>query len=152
VTIEPHTDKEDLRLALHLEWVDHFQTRRQTWMSLEACAIALAAFTLAGLRIGNLAVITALGVLVALMGVAGAGVSWHHRKAQVRKFDHIDRLEGALGLHATGLLDDVHPPRPFSAADILDPRRMNTPLFILRMHLAIAVFALVYLVGRWTLR
>jgi hypothetical protein len=79
-------------------------------------------------------------------------MTWHHRKVQVRKFTHIDRLEDALGMHAPGLLDDVHPPREFRLADIVDPRETNTPLFVLRMHLAIAAFTIVYLVGRWISR
>lgn len=152
MTTDQHTDREGLRLALHLEWVDHFQTRRQTWRALEVCALALAAFVLAGLRIESFAVLALLGAVVVLMGITGVAVSWHHRKAQVRKFTHIDRLEDALGLHARRLLDDVHPPAPFGPMDVVDPRRMNTPLVILRLHLAIVAFVFVYLAGRWLAR
>lgn len=149
MTKDNDTDEGNLRLALHIEWVDHFQTRRQTWKTLEVSALCLAALVLAGLRIENRGVMTILGAVVASAGLAGAAVSWHHRKTQVRKFTHIDRLEEALGLHASGLLDDVHPPRAFRATDLFDPRQMNTPLFILRMHIAIVVFVIVYLIGRW---
>jgi len=149
MTTDNDADEGYLRLALHIEWLDHFQTRRQTWKALEVSALCLAAFVLAGLRIENPWVVTILGAVVISGALAGAAVCWHHRKAQVRKFTHIDRLEDALGLHAPGLLDDVRPPRAFRPTDIFDLRQSNTPLFVLRMHLAIVAFTVVYLIGRW---
>jgi hypothetical protein len=152
MTNNKDADDQRLSLALHIEWLDHFQTRRQTWKALEVSALCLAAFVLAGLRIDNRWIVTVLGAVVVCGSLAGAVMSWHHRKAQVRKFTHIDRLENALGLHEPGLLDDVHPPRAFRLSDIVDPRETNTPLFVLRMHLVVAAFTIVYLVGRWMSR
>jgi len=149
MTKNDDTDEGYLSLALHTEWLDHFQTRRQTWKALEISALCLAAFVLAGLRIENTWIVTILGAVVICGSLAGAVMTWHHRKAQVRKFTHIDRLEDALGLHEPGLLDDVHPPRAFRLSDIVNPRETNTPLFVLRMHLVIVAFTIVYLIGRW---
>ena len=85
---------------------------------------------------------------VVAVSITGLMATVHHRRAQIRKFTHIDRLEDALGLHRTGLLDDVHPPAAFRFNAILDPRRNNTPLFILRAHLLILAFVAVYAVAR----
>ncbi|UCG52354.1 MAG: hypothetical protein JSW58_02030 [Candidatus Latescibacterota bacterium] len=141
-------DRDTLRHALDIEWQDHFQTRRQTWRTLEIVAILLLGFVAADLRLNSTWVTIVLGFLVILASLAGVSISLHHREAQVRKFTHIDRLEDALGLHRTGLLDDVHPPRSFTWADVLNPRRMNTPLFVLRMHLFIFIFVVVYMLAR----
>lgn len=142
-------DKETLRRALDVEWQDHFQTRRQTWRTLEVAALLLVGFIFADLRLKDVWFVTILGALAAGVSLAGIAVSLHHRKTQVRKFTHIDRLEEALGLHKPGLLDDVHPPSRLGWRDCLDPRRMNTPLFVLRAHAAIFVFVAVYVVVRW---
>ncbi|UCH84928.1 MAG: hypothetical protein JSW50_04360 [Candidatus Latescibacterota bacterium] len=145
---DPEHDRETLRRALDIEWRDHFQTRRQTWKILEIATLLLLAFILADRHLGNPLAAVALGVLVAAISVTGLVATVHHRRAQIRKFTHIDRLEETLGLHKTGLLDDVHPPGRFEWIHIVDPRRINTPLFVLRGHLAILVFVVVYTVFR----
>lgn len=137
-------DKETLRRALDIEWRDHFQTRRQTWKTLEVTALLLLAFVIADRNLENTAAVATLGVLVAGVSITGLWVTVHHRRAQIRKFTHIDRLEESLGLHKTGLLDDVHPPARFDWVHILDPRRINTPLFVLRAHFLILLFLVVY--------
>jgi hypothetical protein len=144
-------DRETLRRALDVEWQDHFQTRRQTWKTLEVAALLLIAFVLADSRLTDVWFVAVLGALVAGVSLAGIAVSLHHRKTQVRKFTHIDRLEESLGLHKSGLLDDVHPPSPNRWVDCLDPSRINTPLFVLRAHVAIFLFVAVYALARWVL-
>jgi disulfide bond formation protein DsbB len=142
---------EILRHALRIEWDDHFQTRKQTWKTLEIAAILLAGFIVVDWRFQNLWLMSVLAVLLLYTSISGVVVSWHHRKAQIRKFQHIDRLEEALGLHKPGLLDDVRPPRPFRPLDVLNLPKMSTPLFILRMHLAFLVFLAVYVIARFTI-
>jgi len=137
-------DKESLRRALDIEWRDHFQTRRQTWKTLEVAALLLLALVIADRNLDNTFAVVSLGVIVAAVSVTGLVATVHHRRAQIRKFTHIDRLEDALGLHKTGLLDDVHPPSGFVWSDIVNPRRNNTPLFVLRAHLLILVFVGIY--------
>lgn len=149
MTTHGNPDKETLRSTLDLEWQDHFQTRRQTWKTLEIAALLLVGFVLADLRLRDTWAVTVLGLLTAGVSLTGAMASLHHRRAQVRKFTHIDRLEEALGLHRSGLLDDVHPPPLFRWTDLVNPRRMNTPLFIFRAHLAILLFVVVYVTARW---
>ncbi len=147
---ETDRDPETLRRALDIEWRDHFQTRRQTWKLLEIAALLLLAFVVADRHLQSTAALIGLGLLVAAVSVAGIVATVHHRRAQIRKFTHIDRLEEALGLHKTGLLDDVHPPGSFSWLHVIDPRRINTPLSILRIHLIILLFVVVYGLARLT--
>ena len=91
-----------------------------------------------------------LGLLVVLATVSGILITVHHRRGQIRKFEHIDRLEEVLGLHQVGLLDDVHPPEKFRWVHSLNPAKWNTPLFILRMHFAMMIFTLIYVVAKFT--
>ena len=149
---ENDRDKETLRRALDIEWRDHFQTRGQTWKTLEVTALLLLAFVIADRNLDNILAVAILGFLVAAVSITGLVVTVHHRRAQIRKFTHIDRLEDALGLHQAGLLDDVCPPGRFDWAHIVDPRRINTPLFVLRAHLVILLFVVVYGVVRFLAR
>lgn len=143
------SDAETLRKALEIEWRDHFQTRAQTWRTLMVSALLVAALFLAALAFDSPWILTALGSFVGFVCLLGAAVAWHHRKAQARKFTHIDRIEEALGLHVPGLLDDVHPPTPPKAADLANPSRMNTPLLILRIQLTLVLCALVFIAAVW---
>jgi hypothetical protein len=142
---EKKPSEESLRQQLQLEWQDHAQTRVQTWKTLEIEAGLVLALIGLDIKFNLLWVALGLGVLVILSCISGIAVTIHHRNGQVRKFTHIGRLEKALGLHQPGLLDDVHPPALFKWTDIFNPKRVNTPLFILRTHIAILLFALVYL-------
>jgi len=142
---EQKPSEETLRQQLQLEWQDNIQTRSQTWKTLEMEAALVIGLIGVDIKFDLLWVALILGVLVVISCLSGIAISIHHRNGQVRKFIHIDRLEAALGLHHPGLLDDVHPPERFRWIDVLNPTRTNTPLFILRTHFAILLFALIYM-------
>jgi hypothetical protein len=139
---------ESLRVQLRIEWQDHIQTRIQTWKSLEIEALLVIGLVGADIKFDDLAVLLVLGLIIVLASLSGIQITKHHRVGQIRKFTHIDRLEETLGLHRTGLLDNVHPPSKFMWVDVVNPVKVNTPLFILRMHLAILIFTIVYVVAR----
>lgn len=140
-------DKETLRRALQFEWNDHYQMCRQTWRSLQIEAVLLAGLIAADFKLDNRWVVLALGLVVIAATLLGALITVHHRKGQRRKFIHIDRLEEALGLHRPGLLDDVHPPEEFGWKHIYDFKKWNTPLFMLRAHICVLLFAVIYVVA-----
>ncbi len=140
--------EETLRTQLQIEWRDHIQTRSQTWKTLEIEALLVVGLIGADLKFNNIWVVVILGFVLFFASLSGIAITKHHRTGQIRKFTHIDRIEETLGLHQPGLLDSVHPPRAFKWSDIFDLKKVNTPLFILRMHIAIFLFTLVYVVAR----
>jgi len=145
-------NKETLRHQLQLEWQDHIQTRAQTWKTLEIEAALFLGLIGADLKLNNVWLTLVLGLILVIASMSGVIITVHHRRGQVRKFTHIDRLEEALGLHRPGLMDDVKPPAEFRWSEVLNPAKVNTPLFILRMHVAILLFASTYVVMRFILR
>jgi hypothetical protein len=142
---EKKPSEEALRQQLQLEWQDHIQTRTQTWKTLEIEAGLVLALIGIDMKFDLLWVALILGILVILSCISGIAITIHHRNGQATKFTHIGALEAALGLHQRGLINNVHPPARFKWTDIFNPKQVNTPLFILRTHIAILLFALVYL-------
>src|SRR5260370_42362596 len=92
----------------------------------------------------------AAGVLVVMSAICGVLISLHHRKLEVRKFTHIVNCEEFLGLHRDDLLPPgtVRLPMEIRLLDVFRPRIRNTSVFILRMHVSILLFALVFVLAR----
>ena len=145
-------ENESLRNQLQIEWQDHIQTRSQTWKTLEIEAALVLGLIGADIKFDNIFVVLIIGIILLLSSLSGIATTIHHRKAQIRKFTHIDRIEEKLGLHTKDLLSDVHPPANFRWSDIINPKKMNTPLFILRMHFTILFFTIVYIIARLFLK
>ena len=143
---DENTDKETLRKALELEWNDHIQTRRQTWRTLEIEAILIVGLVGVDFKFDNPLVVVVLGVLVIVSTISGMLITIHHRKGQIQKFRTICKLEETLGLESF-----IHgePPQEFQWLDIINPIKMNTPLFIVRMHIAMMLFTLLYVTAKF---
>ena len=144
-------DKQTLLHQLQLTWQDHIQTRNQTWKTLEIEAALVLGLIGADLKFNNTWVTIIIGIVLIVASLSGIAITVHHRRGQIRKFIHMIRIEKTLGLHRPGLLDDVHPPREFKWSDLINPnpKRINTPLFILRMHIAMLAFTIIYIVARF---
>ena len=164
---EERPTEESLRMAMDQAWRDHHHARDQTWKTVQIVAVLGAGLLSMDLVNKNLAATAFATVLVVIASAFGAGVTWNHRKLEVRKFIHLMNCEELLGLHR----DDVIPlyttpqemkskkkrvrdgavalPAEFSGLAVINPAKNNTALFILRMHLAIMVFAVLVCVTRW---
>jgi len=136
---------ESIRLAMDEAWRDHQHTREQTWKALQI-EFALAAGTIGSTWSLDSLVAQILGALfVLLVTLCGIQITLRHRnRVEVTKFRHIMNCEEALGLHSENLISGVKMPGPISIGLAFNPFRGNTSLFILRMHLAILVFTLLY--------
>lgn len=134
--------EETLLKALDIQWQDHFQTRSQTWKALEITAILTVALVGLDWRLDN--PIATIAAAFLLIGAAqfGIQVTLHHREVQRTKWRIIASLEEQLGIADPNL----KPPRPISWRSIFGFRRSNTPLFILRVHFVIQLFAIGYIV------
>ena len=95
---------------------------------------------------------TTLAALVVVAAFFGTLISLHHRRLEIRKVTHILHCEEALGLHRTDLISDVSLPSELRLRHALNPCVSNTAAFILRIHFAILLFALVIAIARWCLR
>ncbi len=143
-------DTESIRLAMDLAWRDHHHMREQTWRTIQIEAALAAGMIGIDWQIQNIYVTVATGILVAVASIFGILITLHHRKGEIRKFTHIVNCEEALGLHSKELLPPgtTNVPKPIRFIDAFNPRVQNTSAFILRMHVAILLFAILYTVGR----
>ncbi|HZT58555.1 MAG TPA: hypothetical protein VFA21_08020 [Pyrinomonadaceae bacterium] len=144
---------ESIRQAMELAWRDHHHARDQTWKALQIEAILGAGLVSVDAQYHNAIATTAAGALVVIAALFGVLISLHHRKLEIRKFKHITNCERALGLHR----DDLFPPNTVALPNELKLWHIfklsvrNTAVFILRMHFAILLFAILLVVARLTL-
>ena len=144
-------DKESIRLAMDQAWRDHHHARNQTWKAVQIEVLLAAGIVGVDFQLENFGATLAAGILVIIASMFGVMISLHHRKLEIRKFTHIMNCEEALGLHQHSIIDNVSLPSPITFWDVFRFWRMNTALFILRMHVAIMVFAVVFIVARYYL-
>jgi disulfide bond formation protein DsbB len=147
---------------MELAWRDHHHAREQTWKAIQIEAVLGAGLvTVAAQFKNNPYAIGAAAILVFFAAIFGMAISLHHRELERRKFAHILNCEEYLGLHRDDLIPvkkglkipvetdvaEVGIPGKFSIWAVFNPlQKMNTAIFILRMHIAIACFALIFLI------
>jgi hypothetical protein len=134
---------------LELEWNDHIQTRAQTWRTIEIEALLAVGLVGADIQFKSVAVTTVIGAVLLVATIVGMGITMHHRNTvEVQKFTHIIKLEELLGA-----IPDVFPsvsiPARVAVWDAFNWKKNNTSLFILRMHVFIFLFTIVYVVARF---
>lgn len=134
--------EETLRKMLEIQWQDHFQTRTQTWKTLEITSVL--AIALVGFDWQSQNSIATIGIALLLFLVAQFGVliTLKHRGVEITKFKKIAELERELGVAD----ENLKLPLPINWWSIFLYRKSNTPLFILRMHFALQLFAIGYCV------
>ena len=137
--------EETLRKLLEIQWQDHFQTRVQTWKALEITSVLAVALVGFDWRVDN-RIATACGaILLFLIAQFGVLITLKHRVVEITKFKIISKLEKELGVADNNL----KLPQPISWWSIFVFWKSNTPLFILRMYIAIQLFAIGYCVMRF---
>jgi len=150
------TENNTVRLAMDLAWRDHHHARDQTWKAVQIVAVLGAGLVTVDAQFGNPIATVAAAILVVLAAFFGILISLHHRELECRKFVHLMNCEEYLGLRRKDLIpsyeDDkiggVMRPQTFSFWAVFNPRHGSTAIFILRMHLAIMLFAIIVLVTR----
>jgi hypothetical protein len=161
---EPPSE-ESVRAAMDWAWRDHHHARDQTWKALQMEAVLGAGLVTVDARYASLWPTLGTALLVILTAAFGLMISWHHRKLERRKILHVYRCEEWLGLHREELIPKVEklgatatrdvrdaavePPKPFTFWQVFDPRKTNTALFIMRMHIAIMIFAIIVTSARY---
>lgn len=136
---------ENLMKLMEFQWQDHFQTRTQTWKSLEIAAILSVALIGMDWKIDKpLATAVASGLLffVALFGML---ITIRHRNRVERtKFRILGELGAQLGINDP----DLALPDKIKWWQIFIIWKSNTSLFILRMHFMILLFAVCLFIFR----
>ena len=144
-------EQESIRMAMDQAWRDHHHARDQTWRAVQIEAVLAAGMVGVDFQLENVGATLAAGILVIISAMFGILISLHHRKLEIRKFTHIMNCEEALGLHQPNLISNVSLPSPINFWDAFRFQKMNTALFILRMHVAIMAFAIIFIVARYFL-
>jgi hypothetical protein len=137
--------EETLRKLLEIQWQDHFQTRTQTWKALEMTSVLAVALVGFDWQVGNRIATVCGAFLLFMIAQFGILITLRHREVEITKFKKIVELETKLGVAD----EDLKLPQPISWWSIFNIWKSNTPLFILRMHFAIQVFAIGYGIMRF---
>jgi hypothetical protein len=140
-------ENETLRNQLNIEWNDFFQSRTQSWKSLEVVSALFIGLVGAGFKIDNLKVTTTLGIIVIVAAILGFQITLHHRTVQLEQHERVIRLETELKL--TTVLKRKSEPKKYKIVDWINPFKMSTPLIIMKMHLIIISFVVIYLFYKW---
>ena len=155
--------KESLHTLMKISWQEHQKTREQTWKALQIeVALAAGLITVKSNFTNNKWAIIIAGLLPIFLGFFGIQVTRHHRKYQQKKFKIIQDCENLLGLkkivdRAIKKIDEpsqrgnknnrLGEVSEIKLLSIINPvSKPSTPLFIMRMHLAIIIFSLVIIV------
>lgn len=137
----PGATQEALLKDLEIQWQDHFQTRAQTWKSLEITAILAVALLGLGSQAPHAAISIMAALLLILISMFGTQITLRHRnKVELNKINAIVKLEEDLFINKS-----LASPDRLSALTIFNLKKSNTPLFILRIHFVIQLFALLYI-------
>ena len=136
--------KNDALLKMfEMEWQDHFQTRKQTWMVLQAAVLLSVAIVGIQWTAANSVVGIFSSILLIGISLFGMQITLRHRNSvEVTKFTVIYEIEKHLGLKSSGL----KVPNRISVFDIFKFCKSNTSLFLLRMQLIIFTLGLIMLV------
>jgi hypothetical protein len=140
-TIIKPTEETLLRM-MEIQWQDHFQTRIQTWKTLEIAAIIAVALVGINWRINSPLITTVTAILLMLVAYSGMQITLIHRVVEQNKFRIIALLEDQLGIKDPKSVL----PESIKWWSIFKIHHSNTPLFILRMHFVILIFAMCYLI------
>ena len=137
-----------LRHQLQIEWQDHFQTRNQTWKTLQIEAAMFLAVIGADIQLNKPWLLIPLCGILLVATFFGIAITIHHRKVQIRNFKFIYIIEKKLGLIQPGYLEGISEPEEFKWSSIFDFKQIATPTFILVMHLLVLIFTIAYIMVR----
>jgi hypothetical protein len=136
---------ESLQKMLEIQWQDHIQTRAQTWKSLEIAALIAVAVVGVDWRFDDPRATAVAALLLAFVALSGMGIAIKSRQVEINKFTTIRELEKRLKLDAVVHNPDL--PQPISFWSVFS-LKSNNPLFILRMHFVLFLFAIGFLAVR----
>lgn len=140
-------DTETLLKCLDLQWKDHIQTRGQTWRTLQIEAALAIALVGIDWQLGNIFATIAFAILLIIATYFGSQITLYHRNVtEIRSFSIIINIEKKLGMLESDLLGDVQIPKSIKRSDAFRFKKSNTSLFILRMHITLQAFAIIYLI------
>ncbi|CAG0985376.1 hypothetical protein ANRL3_02417 [Anaerolineae bacterium] len=141
-SVKPSEDT--LRKVIEMEWLDHFQTRAQTWKGLEITAILAVALVGVDWRVGDPVVTIGAAILLLIVAQFGIQITIKHRTVEKRAFRVIIEYMKELGITNP----DFKEPELLNWLDIFRFRKSPTSLFIMRLYFVIQLFALGYLTIR----
>lgn len=140
-------ETETLLKCLDLQWKDHIQTRGQTWRTLQIEAALAIALVGIDWQLSNIFATIGFAILLIIATSFGSQITIYHRNiTEIRSFSIIINIENILGMNKPDLLGDVQIPKPIKWSDAFRFKKSCTSLFILRMHITLQAFAIIYLI------
>lgn len=141
---------DSLRCALHKAWWDVHHSRDQTWKALQIVVAMAAGMIAIDWQVSALPATVAAGILVVFSAIFGVAVAVRHRNfTEKNQYAVIRECESQLGIR------DLHdyPTDSASISPAVDIFRFNTAhqnvsVFIVRMNVVLAAFAIVWVVAR----
>jgi hypothetical protein len=141
---ETESDKAVLVAILGNEWHDHFNTRQQTWKTLEIDAVVVVGLIGISWQLHNHIATSLVAVLLMLTAFFGACITIHHRKVEVNIFEHIIDIEKDLG--AWKYFEKENTPFSIKWYKPFEWNKFSTISFILLIHYIILLFGFIYLI------
>jgi disulfide bond formation protein DsbB len=139
---------DSVRLALDIAWREHQHVRDQTWKSVQMVALVAVGLVTVDIRLANPVATIIAGLLLVLFGYLGTKITLHHRAYQIQKFTEIQNCERELHLMPRIVPDTVKPPVPMTFWDAFSPRVGHSAAFLLRMHIALMIFGVLFIIFR----
>ena len=139
-------DKEVLLKFYDMEWRDHFQTRRQTWKTLEIDALLVVGLLGINWQLGNFIATGIVSLLLVMTAFFGARITIYHREVEIDKLSNIKEIETKLGAAQMGLvgIGKERIPSPIIWYKVFH-RKPSTLMFILVTHYMVIFFGITYL-------
>jgi hypothetical protein len=141
---ETESNRAVLVAVLENEWQDHFNTRKQTWKTLDIDAVLVVALIGISWQLHNNVATSLVAALLMLTAFFGACITIHHRDVEVRKLTHIRDIEDELGVMK--FLIDTKIPYPIKWYKVFQLNHFSTSSFILLTHYVILLFGFIYLI------
>jgi hypothetical protein len=152
---------------MELAWKDHHHARDQTWRAIQMVALLCIGLVTVEFKYSSLIATSIAGGLTVAGAIFAILITRNHRKLERRKFIHIMNCEEWLGLHRDDLIPvnkdsefnlnknelleegSVDIPKKYCLCDVLNLKKHNTSLFIVRMLVAFIIFAALLIVLRF---
>jgi len=133
---------------MEMQWQDHFQTRNQTWKTLQMDAVLAVGLVGIDWRLQSMYATTVVAILLIVSAFFGALITRRHRGVEIQKLGSIEKVEEILSLNDYDLLKDFKVPEHNTWLDVININKSNTALFILRTHIIFIMFGITYLIFR----
>lgn len=149
---DPIPDKTTLCTLANFAWSDHFQTREQTWKSLQNQILISAAIIGLNLTVIYPGIRMGAALLLIALAVCGIKIAFHHREVERKCFRVISEIERLLGMREDFMREQFSELPELGWKQLLTFSARGTAAYICYVQVVIILAALTYIAGQgWQL-